>query len=231
MIRPSSDEAGCPKRLGGMSANIPTLSDGAVSIRPIRLRDARVLERELASNRDWLRQWEATNPDGPVSFDTRAASGRCCQRPQRRRACLRDRVRRLFRRPAQRVVDRVRLALVGDHRLLGGRRFAGRNVTPTAVALATDHVFFSLGLHRMEICIRPENAPSLRVTRSSASATRGCGAGSSTSTATGATTSASRSPSRSSRRACCGAGRTQGAGRGGVPEADQTAALHPIRLG
>jgi len=43
-------------------------------------------------------------------------------------------------------------------------RFAGRNVTPTAVALATDHAFFSLGLHRMEICIRPENAPSLRVT-------------------------------------------------------------------
>jgi ribosomal-protein-alanine N-acetyltransferase len=42
-------------------------------------------------------------------------------------------------------------------------RFAGKNVTPTAVALATDHCLFSLGLHRMEICIRPENAPSLRV--------------------------------------------------------------------
>ena len=42
-------------------------------------------------------------------------------------------------------------------------RFAGRNITPTAVALATDHCFFQLGLHRMEICIRPENAPSLRV--------------------------------------------------------------------
>ena len=36
-------------------------------------------------------------------------------------------------------------------------------MTPTAVALATDHCFFTLGLHRMEICIRPENAPSLRV--------------------------------------------------------------------
>jgi ribosomal-protein-alanine N-acetyltransferase len=42
-------------------------------------------------------------------------------------------------------------------------RFAGRGVTPTAVALATDHCFFGMGLHRMEICIRPENAPSLRV--------------------------------------------------------------------
>ncbi len=42
-------------------------------------------------------------------------------------------------------------------------RFAGRGATPTAVALATDHCFFTLGLHRMEICIRPENEPSLRV--------------------------------------------------------------------
>jgi ribosomal-protein-alanine N-acetyltransferase len=31
------------------------------------------------------------------------------------------------------------------------------------VALATDHCFRALGLHRMEICIRPENGPSLRV--------------------------------------------------------------------
>lgn len=44
-----------------------------------------------------------------------------------------------------------------------GAGFAGRGLTPTAVALATDHVFFTVGLHRMEICIRPENAPSLRV--------------------------------------------------------------------
>jgi ribosomal-protein-alanine N-acetyltransferase len=42
-------------------------------------------------------------------------------------------------------------------------RFAGRSVTPSSVALATDYCFFQFGLHRMEICIRPENAPSLRV--------------------------------------------------------------------
>ena len=42
-------------------------------------------------------------------------------------------------------------------------RFAGRGVTPTAVALVADHCFTELGLHRVEICIRPENAASLRV--------------------------------------------------------------------
>ena len=40
---------------------------------------------------------------------------------------------------------------------------AGRGITPTAVALATDYCFGVLRLHRMEICIRPENGPSLRV--------------------------------------------------------------------
>ena len=42
-------------------------------------------------------------------------------------------------------------------------RFAGRGITPTAVALATDYCFAELRLHRMEICIRPENQASLRV--------------------------------------------------------------------
>ena len=36
---------------------------------------------------------------------------------------------------------------------------------PTAVALATDHCFRGLNLHRVEINIRPENAPSLAVVR------------------------------------------------------------------
>ncbi len=40
---------------------------------------------------------------------------------------------------------------------------AGRGIVPTAVAMATDYCFQGLGLHRMEINIRPENAPSLRV--------------------------------------------------------------------
>ena len=34
---------------------------------------------------------------------------------------------------------------------------------PTAVAMAVDHCFGPVGLHRVEINIRPENAASLRV--------------------------------------------------------------------
>ena len=53
--------------------SVPTLRDGPVSIRPIRIRDARPLERELLGNRAWLRTWEATNPGGPIGFDARAS--------------------------------------------------------------------------------------------------------------------------------------------------------------
>jgi ribosomal-protein-alanine N-acetyltransferase len=41
--------------------------------------------------------------------------------------------------------------------------WAGRGITPAAVALAVDHCFGPGGLHRIEVCIRPENAASLRV--------------------------------------------------------------------
>ena len=52
---------------------------GPVSIRLVRQRDARVLQQELLSNRAWLRPWEATSPDGPVSFDMRMGVRRLLQ--------------------------------------------------------------------------------------------------------------------------------------------------------
>ena len=43
------------------------------------------------------------------------------------------------------------------------RRHAGQGVIPTAVALVVDYCLFELGLHRIEVAIRPENTASLRV--------------------------------------------------------------------
>jgi ribosomal-protein-alanine N-acetyltransferase len=145
-------------------AGVPTLTHGRTTIRPIRLRDARVLERELMSNRSWLRRWEATSPGGSSSFDTRSS------------------IRSLLQ--SSRAGTGVPFAIEQDGQFAGqlnvagmtygslasatigywvGERFAGEGVTPTAVALATDHLFFGVGLNRVEICIRPENGPSLRV--------------------------------------------------------------------
>ncbi|MDE0547083.1 GNAT family N-acetyltransferase [Microbacterium sp. C7(2022)] len=137
---------------------------GATSIRLIKPRDAKILQHELLTNRDWLRPWEATNPDGAVSFDMRLG------------------VRRLLQQ--YREGGGVPFVMEHDGQIAGqlnvwgiargslasatigywvSRRFAGKGITPTAVALATDVCFTELRLHRMEICIRPENHASLRV--------------------------------------------------------------------
>ena len=42
-------------------------------------------------------------------------------------------------------------------------RVAGRGIMPRAVAMALDYALGELGLHRVEISIRPENAASTRV--------------------------------------------------------------------
>jgi ribosomal-protein-alanine N-acetyltransferase len=41
--------------------------------------------------------------------------------------------------------------------------YAGRGVVPTALAMAIDHCFLVVGLHRVEASIRPENHASRRV--------------------------------------------------------------------
>lgn len=147
-----------------MAITIPTLTEGAVTIRPIRLRDARVLERELVDNRAWLRQWEATNPHGPLSFDVKS-SIRGLQSNARAGLGLPFAIEYDGRFAGQLNVSSISYGSLGSATIgyWVAQRFAGRNVTPAAVALATDHCFFSMGLHRMEICIRPENTPSLRV--------------------------------------------------------------------
>ena len=144
--------------------SIPTLRDGAITIRPIRLRDAKALERELGSNRSWLRQWEATNPHGPMNFDTRA-SIRSLLTNARTGAGLPFAVEYNGEFAGQLNVSSISYGSLSSAAIgyWVSERFAGKNITPTAVALATDHCFFSVGLHRMEICIRPENGPSLRV--------------------------------------------------------------------
>jgi len=147
-----------------MRAFVPTRSHGHVTIRPIRLRDARELEALLLSNREWLERWEATSPGARGRWDVRAG--------------IRSLLDQAADRTALPFVIECDGAMAGQLTVSGmaygalssaalgywvGRAFAGRALAPTATALATDYCLHELGLHRMEICIRPENERSLRV--------------------------------------------------------------------
>ena len=148
-----------------MATVIPTLREGDITIRPIRLRDARPLERELLENRTWLRKWEATSPTGPMNFDVRA-SIRNLQSNARQGYGLPFVIEYQGELAGQLNVSSITYGSLSSATIgyWVSERFAGKGLTPTAVALATDYCFFTIGLHRMEICIRPENEPSLRVT-------------------------------------------------------------------
>ncbi|RAJ62410.1 ribosomal-protein-alanine N-acetyltransferase [Streptomyces sp. Amel2xB2] len=146
------------------------LTDGAITLRPIKLRDQRAWREVNQRNREWLRPWEATIPPAPPGLTPPS------------RPSYRQMVRHL-RAEAQggrmlpfvveyqgRLAGQLTVAGITWGSMCSGhigywvdRAVAGRGVMPTAVALATDHCFRTVGLHRIEICIRPENAPSRRV--------------------------------------------------------------------
>ena len=141
------------------------LTEGSVALRPLRQRDSREWRSVRARNADWLRPWEATSPepamDAPPTYSAM--------------------VRRLRTEAREGRTMPFVITFGGDlvgQLTVGGiswgslrsahigywvdRRVAGRGIMPTAVAMATDHCF-AIGLHRIEINIRPENMASRRV--------------------------------------------------------------------
>ena len=136
-----------------------------VILRPLRGKDRRQWEALRSQNIEWLRPWEATSPEPMATgmafrqllhhFDREAAQGRL-----------------------QPFVIETDGRLVGQMHLFGiawgslrsasvgywvAESFAGQGIVPFALAAACDHAFLVLGLHRVEVNIRPENLASLRV--------------------------------------------------------------------
>lgn len=145
-------------------ASSPILVLGDIKLRVAKMRDAKILEQLILGNRAWLRPWEATNPEAPNSFDVRAQ--------------LRGLLRQLDDQLGVPFVIEVQGQVQGQlnvanvmygsvsSAVLGywvSPEVAGKGVMPTAVALVTDYLMDQVGLHRVEINIRPENTASLRV--------------------------------------------------------------------
>lgn len=142
--------------------------DGAQIVLRALTRHDRARWLELREeNHDWLRPWEATVPTGPepaIGF---------------------TRLRRLLDRGARegRVLPFVVEAdglLVGQMQLFDivwgsrwtasagywlDRRATGRGLATWSLAMLIDHALHEVGLHRVEVAIRPENVASLAVAR------------------------------------------------------------------
>ena len=141
------------------------IGSAPVILRALRGRDRREWEALRAENLEWLRPWEATSPERVTTrlafrhlvrqFDREAADGRL-----------------------QPFVIETEGRLVGQMHLFGiawgslrsasagywvAKSVAGQGLMPLALAAACDHAFIGLGLHRVEVNIRPENTASLRV--------------------------------------------------------------------
>ncbi|PFG20496.1 GNAT family N-acetyltransferase [Serinibacter salmoneus] len=142
-----------------------SLSEGPLVLRALRRRDGAQWATLRRRNAAWLAPWEATVPD-----------------PHARPLTFGQYVRELNRqgREGTSLPWAVALggALAGQVTVSGithgslssasigywiDRGLAGRGLTPLAVAMAADHCFGAVGLHRVEINIRPQNAASLRV--------------------------------------------------------------------
>lgn len=145
-----------------------TLEEGPVRLRPLRIRDAAVWREVRLRNAEWLRPWEPTNPETPLyrtGITPYVAMAQVMRREARQGVALPWVVTYERQFVGQLTIGAIvwgsaRSAQVG---YWIDRRFAGRGVTPTALALAVDHCFFHVGLHRIEANIRPENLPSRRV--------------------------------------------------------------------
>lgn len=151
---------------------VPVLSYGPLTLRALRRRDASAWVETRLANEDWLARWEAMPPgQQPVSWAERHTVAGFLQLLRTQRATVRDGTAIPFGIfLGEELCGQVNVGNVVrgafNSAYLGywvARAVAGRGVMPTAVALAADHCFDAVGLHRLEANIRPENAPSIRV--------------------------------------------------------------------
>jgi ribosomal-protein-alanine N-acetyltransferase len=142
------------------------LTSGEVTLRPISRSDKQQWHEVRRRNAEWVRPWDATVPPGaPTRPSSFGALVRRLHRMARQGTTLPFAIEVGGRFIGQLTVNNIvrGSAQFGSMGYWIDQQYAGRGIVPRAVAMAIDHCFFTAGLHRIEICIRPENTNSLRV--------------------------------------------------------------------
>ncbi|MGH3887606.1 MAG: GNAT family N-acetyltransferase [Pseudonocardiaceae bacterium] len=161
--RPAGRHPGWPARLGPMR-----VAAGQVALRPVRLRDGSAWSRLRLRDEAYLRPWEPESEGAWTEHSATLAWPVLCsgQRATARRGqALPFTITLDGQLVGQLTLGNVvrgslRSAWVGywvESAAVGG------GIATGAVALAVDHAFGPVGLHRVEATVRPENAASLRV--------------------------------------------------------------------
>ena len=150
------------------------LEEGELFLQPLRVRDRRRWLRVRAENKDWLAEWEATLPLVPGEKDSHKLPSFTEMVRWHRREGRSGRAFSLAiwhqNRQGRNLIGQITMGGVMYGAMRGAhigywidRAYTNRGFTTQAVNMVTRFAFEELGLHRMEINIRPENAPSIRV--------------------------------------------------------------------
>ncbi|HEX2706300.1 MAG TPA: GNAT family protein [Candidatus Lustribacter sp.] len=136
-----------------------------IVLRPLRRRDRDEWFALRAANTGWTRPWEPSSPMGAVPQVSFTRYVRSLDADGRTGASLT-------------LAIEVGLQIIGQIQLFGVARgslqssavgywvaqhMGRQGIAPRAVAMVVDHAFGAMGLHRVEVNIRPDNVFSLRV--------------------------------------------------------------------
>lgn len=138
-----------------------------IVLRGLRRSDRRQWQELRERNRDWLRPWEATYPGGPVPESSFGPARRAAERAAAAGHLV----------PFVVEADGVLVGQMHLFEVVWGSRCSatagywldrgatGRGLATWALAMAIEHGLLRVGLHRIEVNVRPENTSSLAVVR------------------------------------------------------------------
>lgn len=162
------------------------LSNGEILLRPFMMADRKQWRLVRLENKLWLSNWEATHPrvQERVQTGIKGASGlaigsqnafsmsftRMVRGNRKEARAGRSFAFGIFKGPN--LIGQINLSGIIYGALRGGhigywidQNYANRGYMTAAVNMVTDFAFSELELHRIEINIRPENEPSIRVAK------------------------------------------------------------------